>query len=159
MRVGIAFLLAIVVIIGGIFVASQPSDEDLIQRALDESIEASRKGQPGGVFEHLSRSFTYNEKPITSRGDVSRYINELRPDITLLDRTPQIDGSRATIQTDVHLSIGILNYRQELIVPNTDIELRRETGTRWGFLPSPRWRVVRVEAPGFDPTGLGLDFL
>lgn len=154
MKIAGAIVLVLILIFALVVVVTRPSDEDLIQEALERSIAASREGKPGGVFEHLSRSFTYNESAITSRRDVGQYINQLKPAIELSNREPNISGNTAMILTDVHLEIGMLNYRQEFTVPGVEIELAKESGTRWGFIPYPQWRIVSVEAPGFDPKSI-----
>lgn len=154
MKIAGAIVAVLILVFSVVVLATRPSDDELIQEALDRSIAASREGKPGGVFEHLSRSFTYNETAITSRRDVGQYINQLKPDIELSNRAPEISGDTALIMTDVNLEIGILNYRQELTIPGVEIELAKESGTRWGFLPYPQWRVIRVEAPGFDPKSI-----
>lgn len=154
MKIAGAIVLVLILIFALVVVVTRPSDEDLIQEALERSIAASREGKPGGVFEHLSRSFTYNESAITSRRDVGQYINQLKPAIELSNREPNISENTARILTDVHLEIGMLNYRQEFTIPGVEIELAKESGTRWGFIPYPQWRIVSVEAPGFDPKSI-----
>lgn len=125
-----------------------PSDRVLIQQTMDEAIAASREGRAGGVLENLSRSIRYNDMPVENPREVAEFIRKGRPDVTVMDMTPRIEGDSATIESPVTVSLryGPLPMTQTL--PKVRFTLRREVGTRWLLIPAPKWRLVSIEADG-----------
>ena len=64
-----------------------PSDRELIDAAVKESVLASREGRPGGVLEYLSNSFTLNSESGLDRKEISRFIKSGKPEVVI--RNPQ----------------------------------------------------------------------
>lgn len=133
---------------------SGPSDEQLVREALQDSIEASRNGQPGGVLEHLSRSLTFNEVPVESRQDVANFIRNSRPSVELLTSDPPIrfEGSTAEMVADFHVAVAFGMVSIDQSIRGVVVRFRRESGTRWLVLPASRWRIAEVSAPDINTT-------
>jgi hypothetical protein len=124
-----------------------PTDEQLIRQAIDESTEASRKGQPGGVLDYLSSSLTFNGLPIMDKQEVSKYVRLARPDITFGEFTPVVEGDRAAVVADVHIKMDWQGLKLDQTVPDVEVKLAKETGYRWLVLPGKKWRITEVMAP------------
>lgn len=142
--VGIA---ATVAVGGGLVVAGLmggPSDKELIQAALKESIEASREGRPGGVLEYLSASFTVNDEKYGTR-DISRTIKDLKPNVELESTEPLIAGESATITSPVKLSVSLppVSYT----VSQVTLAFSKESATKWLIFPAKKWRLTRIDIP------------
>jgi hypothetical protein len=128
----------------------RPSDEEQIKQALEQSIEASREGQPGGVLDILLRSATFNDLPIDNRREVADTIRRLRPDLTVYNPEPIIDGDEAVIRSDVRVEFG-LGPLPDQEVSNVEIYFEQVPSTVYVIFPINEWKVSRVEAPGFQP--------
>lgn len=141
---GIAALLVLVVVIVGSGILGGPSDKELIQTALKESIAASREGRPGGVLEYLSNSFSVNDEKFGTR-DISRTIKEMKPDVELETTDPIIAGESATITSPVKLSMSIppVSYT----VSQVTLAFTKESATKWLIFPTKKWRLTRVDIP------------
>lgn len=126
-------------------------DRLLIQEALDESIRASREGKPGGVLENISVNFRFNDSELATRGDIGQYVKSMRPDVVVLHREPTISGDTAKIVTDVKVKFKLGPIESEQKVDNVVITFQRENGTKFGIIPTKKWRIVTVSAPTFDP--------
>lgn len=146
---------AIVVITGltVLFIATAPTDEELIREALDESIQASREGKPNPVLDNLASSFTWNGQTVgLDRGEIAQFVRLSKPEIELGQYKTEINGDEAVIVTDVQVKIEI----QTLKYDRVEIRLRRDTGTRWLVFPSARWKIYEVSAPDLPSiSGLG----
>lgn len=155
------WMAVIAVLVGGLAFARHmgwifgESDQVLIERALDESIQASKEGRPGGVMDFLSRELTFNEQQVGNWREVSRFIREQRPDVEVQDRKVVLLGDdRAEMRSPVRLSLKVLGFSQSVTIPEVRIEFEKESGRRYVVFPDRRWRVVRVHAPDFDPARL-----
>ncbi|QYK52334.1 MAG: hypothetical protein KF824_08695 [Fimbriimonadaceae bacterium] len=122
-----------------------PSDKELIQRALDESTTAAREGKPSPVLDHLSRSFTYGGEA-TSTYDISKLIHQAKPIIVIHDPSPQIDGESARVVSPVSVTVSFMGQDIDSTFPEVNIELKKENGFKWLFVPEPRWRITSVSA-------------
>ncbi|MBS1713417.1 MAG: hypothetical protein JST30_03685 [Armatimonadetes bacterium] len=132
----------------------QPKDQDLINQALKESVDASREGRSGSVMEYLSRSLTYNDVPVEYRAQVARYIRNSKPEIYLENTAAIISGDSAQIVTPADLRIAVGPMPVNLHIDRVVITLGRETGTRFVFLPAPIWRIKEVHTDKLDLSGL-----
>jgi hypothetical protein len=143
-----AVVLAALAVAGIVFqiFRSGPSDQEAITEAVLQAAQASREGQPGGVMERLSRSLTYNGVPVSERGELARFIQESKPNVVFDTTQATIQGETAVIRTGarVDLRLGPAPVSQRL--ENVTIVLAKETGFRWLVLPTPKWRVVSVQA-------------
>jgi hypothetical protein len=120
-------------------------DQQLIQAALTESTQAAAEGKPSDVLKYLSKSFTYGGEA-TSTYDISKVIHNSKPKITIITINPMIDGENAVVKTPVDVQIDYMGLNINNTIPNVVINLKKETGYKWIFVPEPRWRVVSVEA-------------
>jgi len=126
-------------------------DRKLIQEALDQSISASREGKPGGVLENISTNFKFNDSEIATRGDIGQYVKNMRPEVEILQREPTITGDTAKIISDVKVKFRLGPVESEQKIENVVITLQRENGTKFGIIPTKKWRIVTVSVPSYDP--------
>lgn len=140
---------AIVVFVGLVvlFFATAPSDEQLIDQAISESVLASKEGKSGGVLDHLSRSLTINGVPIKDRSEIAKYIRLASPKVVFGPYRPEIDGDEARVRTDVSVDINYLSFQMNQTVPDVEVILTRETGFRWVVFPASKWRIASISAP------------
>lgn len=154
-------VLAVLIIgfVGGALLFG-PKDQALIEEALDESIRASRQGSAGGVLDYLSRNLTYDGMPVGNKQDIARVVRSMRPDIVVLDRQVQMEGENtAKIVSPVTFKPAMQKEGEPTRIDNVTIVFRKESGTRWGVIPYPKWRIVEVRADGFDPASMFGDIL
>lgn len=146
LQIGIVLAVLAMVLIGFQFVGSGESDQQMIQRALDESLEASREGRPGSALDLLSKSFEVNGMTILNRAEVAKYIQQQKPDIALASTVAEIEGDRAFIRTDVTLSTsGLIKFSGT--IQNVELEFAKESAAKLLVIPAKRWRLVKVTAP------------
>lgn len=140
--VGTAVVLLVGLIASGVF--GGPSDRELIEEALTESITASREGRPGGVLEYLSKNFTVNNEQYGTR-DIAKTIRDLKPNVELENRDPLIAGESATITSPVRLSVSLppVSYT----VGQATLVFSKEESRKWLIFPAKQWRLTRVEIP------------
>ncbi|MBX3113801.1 MAG: hypothetical protein KF836_04475 [Fimbriimonadaceae bacterium] len=141
--IAVPVLALIGVLVSGYVFA--PNDKELIQRALDESTTAAREGKPSPVLDHLSRTFTYGGEA-TSTYDISKMIHQAKPVIVILDPAPQIEGETARVVSPVSVTVNYLGLDFNDTIPEVNIELKKENGFKWLFVPEPRWRITSVSA-------------
>lgn len=140
--VAAAFSMTFVYVLG-------PSDDELIQEALEESIQASREGSSGGVLSRLASNFTYNNEGIGARTDAARWIQTLRPEISVFKRDIVKEGEKASITTPVKVIFaGGINVDLE----NVKVTFKKSTGTRYVVFPYADWQIESVVSEGFDPS-------
>lgn len=146
LQIGIVLAVIAAVLVGFQFVGSGESDQQMIQSALDESLEASREGRPGSALDLLSKSFEVNGMTILNRAEVAKYIQQQKPDISLATTVAEIQGNRAFIRTDVTLSTsGLIKFSGT--IPNVELEFAKESATKLLVIPTKRWRLVKVTVP------------
>ena len=146
-KVLVVSCVVLVAALVGIFYATAPSDEQLIERALEEAIVASKEGEPGGVLEHLSRSMIYDGQQVLDWNKVSQYIKAAKPIIVVDASRPRIDGDQAIIVADIEFKAGFQAFSIDNSIDNVEIRFAKESGTRWLIFPSPHWRIIEVSAP------------
>lgn len=125
-----------------------PSDKEMIQAALDESLSAARDGKPSPVLDYLSSQFEINGQRIADRPEIARVVRTARPKITVQNREPQIMGDTATIVSSVQVDADYLGFTMNQTIPNVTIRFKKESGTRYVVVPYPKWRIIGVEAEG-----------
>ena len=143
-KVLVVSCVVLVAALVGIFYATAPSDEELIEQALEEAIVASKEGRPGGVLEHLSRSFVYDGQPVYSWKDVSQFISVAKPEIEVDANRPQIDGDQAIVIANVDFKMGFQTLSIDESIENVEFRFAKESGTRWLIFPSPHWKIIEV---------------
>jgi len=130
---------------------NQPPDEVLIQTALTEAILASKEGRDGPVLQFISKRVSYNGQESTDRRSLGKYIKQYRPDVTIVNPRPVIQGDWATITSPVTVEMSLLNIGGKWQIPEATISLRRETALKWLVVPTSIWRVKSVDAPAGVP--------
>ena len=145
-----------VTVVAGLIVlyfATAPSDEELIDQAIKDSVIASKEGKPGGVLDHLSRSLTFNGMPVSDRSEIAKYVRLARPDVVFGPYTPVVEGDSATVRADVAVKIQFQSLQMDQTVRGVEVELARETGFRWVVFPASKWRIASVSAPEMGTIG------
>lgn len=120
------------------------SDKELIQVALDEAIQASKEGRPGGVLDFISRRFEVNGEQYATR-DISKTIKDMKPDVEISNPEPTISGDTATITSPVRLSVSLPPVGMDL--NQVEIHFAKEMGTKWLVFPTKKWRMTKVDIP------------
>jgi len=133
-----------------------PSDSELIKESLKRSTEAARRGEASAVMDRLSRSLSYNESPVGDRNDIVKVIRLSKPEVTLGDVNPKIDGNTAVVTTSAHVKIeySALNMNQD--IPKVTIKLQKETSFKYLIVPTPKWRITEVTIDEFANPQLSL---
>jgi hypothetical protein len=151
MNVRLKLIVALVAAAGVLLVLKAvlfgPSDRQLIDDAVKESVQASREGRPGGVVEYLSRSFTLNGDSGFSQRDIARFIKSGKPEVVIRTPEPVISGDTAEIVSPVHVKFDYLAYKFDQDIPQVHIKLQKEAGTQFLVIPTKKWRIVSVTAP------------
>lgn len=145
---------SVLLLLTGLFLWSMstgPSDDVLIAQALDESIKASREGKPGGVLENLSRDLKVQDEDIDNPA-VKNFIENQKPEIELTNKKPVMKGDLAVVTTDVIVTFGLAGMRLPAPIQGVQIELRKETGFKFLFFPTKKWKIVRIFSSD-DATG------
>ena len=133
-----------------------PSDERMIQIALNDALESSREGRPGGVLEVLSSQFMVNTEQPGSR-QIANIIRNNHPEITILDRSPLISGDKARITSPIDVKLAFMGMRYDQKVDNVSLIFERTLAHEWVFVPVKKWRLSQVLVPdnltprSFDP--------
>lgn len=140
-------LVAIGFLVYGWF-ATRPrgSESDQVVAALNASIEASKKGESGGVLDKLSEAFTVNRQAVTMR-EVANVIDKYRPAISVEQPKPVITGDTATIISSVTANLSFGGNSQSFTIKNVVINFRRESAHTWLIYPVSVWRVTDIRLP------------
>jgi hypothetical protein len=142
--IGIAAVVAAVALYMGF--APGPPDREQIQQALKNSVKASKEGRPGGVLEYLSDNFTINNVQYNPNDmAVAKAIKQYRPDVTVTNNEPQINGDKATITSNVRLSIPLVGRGVD--IPQVTFTFQKQKGTKWLVFPSKDWKLQQVSVP------------
>jgi hypothetical protein len=139
----------------GLTFLGQPSDQQLIKEALEDAVKASRDGRPGGVLDNLSGSLQYNGDDVLDRGAIADYVKRAKPDITIVSPTPVIRGDRAIISSAVDVTMRVGPASVPMHIDQVEITLARESGVRFGLLPTKVWRIRSVTAKSVPASSLG----
>jgi hypothetical protein len=144
--VGYCAVAAVAVLVAFALLTPDPSDQELIKRALEDSIQASKEGRSGSVIELLSRNFTVNEQRVGSFRDVARIIRDQKPDVEIANWQPTVQGDKAEIVTLVTVKLGF-PLRQDVRLAEVRLQFEREPATKWLFVPSKAWKLKNVDVP------------
>jgi hypothetical protein len=134
-------------------------DKTLIQESLRQSLEASRKGEPGGVLEALSSKFKFNDQEASGQTSmIANYIKNQKPDITVTNQTPIVTGDEARITSPVKLKISVpIMGDRTVTIPDVVMVFRKETAREFLVIPVPKWRLTEVQAQNVNPTDIGIE--
>lgn len=144
----LGLVLVLVILIGGriaLTVTQRPSDEQLIRDALQRAIEASKKGEPGGVLDLLSRDLTVNNSE--ARGNlrsIADFVQKQKPNVKVENPQPKIIGEEGRIVSPVELELGLFGSRT---IKNVTMIFKREDATDYLVIPTTKWRLVEVRVP------------
>jgi hypothetical protein len=148
----------LVLLMGGraLFYAANPQDDKtLIQKALAESIKASKEGRPGGVMDKLSVNIKYNNENVGSADrDIARYIRSSKPDIELENTIPVVTGDEATIVSPVNLKVALLGQSVSRRLNEVTLVFRKEADRDFLVFPTTRWKLAEVRVPEASVAGL-----
>lgn len=123
-----------------------PSDRELINQALAESVQAGKEGRPGGVLEFLSQNLTYNGEQVVDRRQIADFVRKAKPEVQFGQIDPEIRGEDAQVETSAHVKVSGFGISIDRQIPKVTIVLKRERATRWLVFPSSQWRIVSVSA-------------
>lgn len=141
-------VVALILFIAGITIKAMffgPSDKELIQEALKETTVAAREGRPTMVLTNLSKKFNYGgEMPI--RMDISKVVEQAKPDISILNPEPRIEGDQATVFSPVAVKMSAMGMSFDNTVPDVTIILEREWSFSGGIFPRKKWKIIEVSA-------------
>ncbi len=123
-----------------------PSDQALIRRALDEAVQASREGRPGGVMDKLTDRFKVNTDEPGNR-QVADFIKNSHPDITVSDEKAVVSEDTARITGPVRVRASFLGMNFDQKIDDVSLVFQRESAHEWGFIPVRKWRLDQVLVP------------
>lgn len=122
-----------------------PPDSVLIKQAIEDSTAAARNGEPSEVLDNLSRRFNYGGE-VANRSDIIKVVRQSKPHIVVEDIKPLVEGETATVISPVTVKGDFMGFTIDTTFPRVTIGLKKELGTQWGVVPTPRWRIVSVDA-------------
>ncbi|MHB8637528.1 MAG: hypothetical protein ACYC96_13750 [Fimbriimonadaceae bacterium] len=137
-----------VVVLGVGYMSTRPkeSDSEQIVAALNDSIQASKDGRPGGVLDKLADGFKLNDQTV-STGQIADFIKKRRPSIDVLQPLPVVEDDVAHIVSPVRVSVHILGDDHGITVPDVDIQFHRETARAWLIFPVRTWHMTKIDVP------------
>ncbi|BBO23002.1 MAG: hypothetical protein AMXMBFR19_02390 [Chthonomonadaceae bacterium] len=148
LRIGILFLSGalLAAVIRLVLFANEPSDQALIKAALEDSLQASKEGRPGGVLELLSNQFSVNETLSPSHRDISRYVRDFRPDIEIVQWNPDVRSDSASVRSPAIVKFGF-PVNQEVRISEVELGFEKESGVKWLLIPTKEWKLTSVTIP------------
>lgn len=154
-KVLVAIALAIVLLGAfriGISIVNKPDDPKLIQDALNDAIQASRDGRPGGVVELFSDNLKLNNVDVGgNERQITDFIRRQKPDIQFSNTHAQITGNEARIVSPVSLDLGVLGKRN---IKDVTLIFKKEDGADFLIIPTSKWRLTEVRTPASAVTDL-----
>jgi hypothetical protein len=126
--------------------APQPDDQKEIAQALQNSIQASKDGRPGGVLDLLSEKFKINEQS-PGTFNIAKFIRDNKPDITVANTTAVVSGDTARIDTPVHVKFSYLTQTFDKDIQGVTLVFQKEEAHKYIFFPTTEWHLTNVEVP------------
>lgn len=123
-----------------------PSDQAMIDRALSESVQASKEGRPGGVMDYLADRLKVNSDEFGSR-QVANFIKDSHPDIVIPRSPAVVSGDQARITTPVSVKASYLGFSIDRKIDNVSLIFQRSEAHEWLFIPVKKWRLSQVLVP------------
>ncbi len=142
--VGGSLVVGLVVTYLAVFL-SQPTDEQLILQALDESIARSKEGRPGGIAELYWVELTQLDGGATPT-DVQN-IRLAKPEVTVPARGIDMSGATPTITSPFFMKISFFGTSMDMSA-NVKIVFSPGRSTQLLIFPVKRWRVTDVQYLG-----------
>jgi hypothetical protein len=143
-------LAVLIVVRVGIGLQDHRSDKQQITDELQRSIQASKEGRPGSVFEMLSDKVKFNEQDASENmGQVADFIKQQKPDIQVENPDPIVTGDTAAITTPVDMTFSLLGISKTLRYKDVVLVFRREPVIHFLVFPGTDWKLtdVKVDAP------------
>lgn len=127
----------------------QGDDAAMIKETLRQSLEASRKGEPGGVLEAISSSIKVNDQEQGGQQSfIANYIKSQKPDIEVTNQTPIVTGDEARITSPVRLKISVPIVGDKTVVAKDVVMVfHKETAREFLIFPVKKWRLAEIQAP------------
>ncbi|RYG20872.1 hypothetical protein EON82_19760 [bacterium] len=134
-------------------------DKTLIRESLRQSLEASRKGEPGGVLEAISSKFKFNDQEASGNTSmIANYIRNQKPDIEVTNQNPIVTGDEARITSPVKLKLSVPILGDKTVtIPDVVMVFQKETTREFLVFPVPKWRLTEVQAQNVNPTEIGIE--
>lgn len=123
---------------------NRPSDEVQIRAAIDEAINAGKEGRSGVVLDFLTSRFEINGESLINRGELSKMIGLMRPDVTLEGQNLSIAGNNAEMVADFRIRSESAQFPMDTKVTGAKLEFSREPYMRWLVFPDSKWRLNRI---------------
>ena len=163
-RAYVVLALVLLIVVGFRVVTAtlgRKDDATLIKDSLRQSLEASRKGEAGGVLDLLSNSITLNgetQSGVTSQ--VADFIRKQRPDVEVQNQQPIVTGDEARITSPITIKADLpIVGTQSIQMRDVVLTFQRETGRTLLVLPVTKWRLTGITAPPDALSGLvGMGF-
>lgn len=150
-QVLVVVAVIVVVLIGfRVLMAGGPgvSDQQQIEQALAESIQASKEGRPGGVMDKLSTRLKFNSEDTGgNRNQIAEYIKTNRPDVKVLHKEAVVTGDEARIVSPVTISVNILGQELSKDLKEVTLVFRKEDDHVYLIFPTKKWKLAEVEVP------------
>ncbi len=139
--------------------SGQKDDATMIRESLRQSLEASRKGEPGGVLEAVSNSIKVNgEDQGGNGGMIAKYIKNQKPNIEVTNPNPIVTGDEASITSPVRIKISVPVMGDHTVtMKDVVMTFHKETGREYLIFPVKKWRLSEVSAPSVALDSLGID--
>jgi hypothetical protein len=128
--------------------SSGASDQQQIEAALEESIQASKEGRPGGVMDKLSSRLHINEMDTSgNRNQIAEYIKKSKPDVTIQNRRAVVTGDEARIVSPVTIEANMLGQKMSRELQEVTLVFRKEDDREYLIIPTKKWKLAEVEVP------------
>ena len=124
------------------------SDQLLIEQALQESIQASKEGRPGGVMDKLSSRLQVNDMDTSgNRSQIARYIKDNKPDVMVLNKKAVVTGDEARIVSPVDIEVNLLGQKLSRQLKEVTLVFRKEDDREYLVFPTKKWKLAEVQVP------------
>ncbi len=161
-KIWIGLGLAVVLVLG-IFIyreaTAKVDDQKMIQDVLDQSLEASKRGEPGGVLDLISNQFTYNDQDAGSpRRQIADVVRKTKPDVTFANRRALLihENTEARITTPATLSFSLGPTKVDAKLEEVVLIFSRKPAMKYLFIPTHTWKLDKVY---FDESAIPSDVL
>ncbi len=123
-----------------------PTDQQMIDHALTEAVQASKEGRPGGVMDYLADRLKVNSDEFGSR-QVANFIKDSHPDINIPKAPAIVSGDQARITAPVSVKVSYMGFNVDKTIDNVSLVFDRSEGHVWLFIPVKKWRLSQVLVP------------
>jgi hypothetical protein len=144
----IAVLLVLIGLRIVLSVGPGQSDQQQIEQALADSIQASKEGRPGGVMDKLSQNLTVNQMDTSgNRSQIAKFIKDNKPDVVVQNKHAVVSGDEAEIVSPVTIQLSLLGQTRSVDLEQVTMTFKRESGYEYLFIPTKRWKLSEVRVP------------